>query len=60
MSLISHIPEAWRGLVNGGLLAKISIVWLVLSPGRLTGMFYLPASPEVSCQPLLHSAIISA
>lgn len=45
MSLISRTPEAGRGLVNGGLPAKISIARLVLSPERLGGMFYLPLPP---------------
>lgn len=60
MPLISHTPEARGGLVNGGLPAKISTVLLVLRPGRLGGMFYLPRSPKLCCQPILHSAIISA
>lgn len=49
MSLISHTPEACRGLVDGGLPAKISIVRLVFGPGRLSGMYYLPppSSPIV-------------
>lgn len=34
MSLISHTLEARRGLVNGGLPAKISSVRLVLTPSR--------------------------
>lgn len=51
MSLISHTPEARRGLVNGGLPAKISTARLVLSPERLGGMFNLPLSPGLSCQP---------
>lgn len=52
MSLISHTPEAGSGLVNGGLPAKISIAWLVLSPERRGGMFYLPLRaphPQPSC-----------
>lgn len=59
MSLISHTPEACRGLVDGGLPAKISIVRLVFGPGRFRGMYYLPFLLISYCPNSLYSILPS-
>ena len=51
MSLISHAPEARRGLVHGGLSAKISNVRLALHPGDLVGCPVSPCSNLPFFQP---------
>ena len=51
MSLISHAPEARRGLVHGGLSAKISNVRLALHPGDLVGCFICLSPPSCPVSP---------